>query len=301
MSDKKTSSGGQVGLMQLNCPIVLPSDAAYAMPLATTLRSIVEANPRRWPLDFHVLSDGFTETTRLKVLNSLPKGSATIGWIDVDLKFFEEFSVPQFSKMTYAKFLIPSVFPESVSRVLYLDSDLLVLDDLGPLCETDLEGAVVGAVIDGIDKHLKRGDPRFEKVPRVRDYFNTGVLIIDLVRWREDRIIEKALDYLVKNPKTPLCDQDALNVACDGIWKRLDTRWNLHYHHWDIRFADMAPHERPAVVHFVTPLKPWKPETLSLNAAFYDDFRSRTCFARTRFDKLTDKLKQLCFRFKKRS
>ena len=63
--------------------------------------------------------------------------------------------------MTFARFLIPNMFPESVSRVLYLDSDILVIDDLRALWQTDLEGAVLGAVEDHIDRLLKTGEPGF--------------------------------------------------------------------------------------------------------------------------------------------
>ena len=48
-------------------PIVLAADAKYAMPLAVTLRSIVEANRRHWPLEFYILHDGFSEELRKKV------------------------------------------------------------------------------------------------------------------------------------------------------------------------------------------------------------------------------------------
>ncbi len=110
---------------------------------------------------------------------------------------------------------------------MYLDADILVLDDLESLWETDLEGAVVGAVLDGLDPKLKHGDPGFEEVPRVQDYFNSGVLLIDLGRWREERISERALELLINHPQSLFSDQDALNIVCDGRWKKLDPRWNF--------------------------------------------------------------------------
>lgn len=195
-------------------PIVLASDERYAMPLATTLRSIIEAGPVNAPFDFHIFSDGITEKTRNKILDSLPAGSASIRWIEVDMKPFREFStIAHISRITFARFLIPDVFPETVSKVLYLDADILVLDDIAPLCRMELNGALLGAVTDYLDACLKRGEPLFAAVPRVSNYFNAGVLLIDLGRWREEDIAAKAMAYLAAHPDTPYSDQDALNVV----------------------------------------------------------------------------------------
>lgn len=279
-------------------PVVLAADVAYAMPLTTTLRSIAEANPRWWPLDFYVLSDGFSQEMERRVFESLPKGSATICWIPVDLELFRQFALlPYTSKLTYARLLIPQVLPNAVSKVLYLDTDLLVLDDLTPVWKTDLEESVVGAVLDRWNSKIKRSEPGLEDVPRVRDYFNAGVLLINLDRWRNERISERAFEYLVRYPATPFADQDALNVACDGLWTRLDPRWNFH----DLcakRIINMRPEQRPGIVHFVGPEKPWNSKIPNVNSSFYDTFRSRTCFARTPREKVTDMLQGWWFRFK---
>ncbi len=286
---------------QIICPIVLACDAAYVMPLATTLRSIVEANRSSSPLEFHVLSEGFSERVQKKVLDSLPKGTASIRWVEVDLSPFGDFAVlSHISKMTYSRFLIPSIFPDTVSRVLYLDADILVLDDLSKLWETNLEGTVLGAVMDKNLKGSEEGfveEPQLRGIPCVRSYFNAGVLIIDLDQWREQRISEKALDYLTRYPLSPYSDQDALNVVCDGSWKKLNVHWNFQ-DHYEKRISDMDLDVRPGIVHFVTKLKPWKPSSSSVNAVFYDSFRSRTCFARTPQQKLWETLSGILYSFK---
>jgi lipopolysaccharide biosynthesis glycosyltransferase len=268
--------------------VVLACDEAYAMPLATTLRSVVEANRKHWPVAFCVLSDGIPEPVRERVLHSLPEGSAQILWKTVDLTRYEEFStLPHISKATFGRLLIPRVVPATVSRVLYLDSDLLVLDDLEPVWSANLDGAVVGAVLDLMDPILKRGEPGWEEMPRVRDYFNAGVLLMDLGPWRNERISERALEYLSQHPETPRADQDALNVACDGRWKKLDGRWNLQCFRNE-NLAAMGPVERPGIAHFITRKKPWDPSQRNLNAGFYDAFRARTLFARSPLERLLD-------------
>jgi len=270
------------------CPLVFSCDGGYAMQLATTLRSIVESNPGAWPVDCHVLASGFSAEARARVSESLPPGSASLRWVPVDLEPFRRYATMEhISPMTYARFLIPTIFAEGISRVLYLDADLLVLGTLDGLRDAELGDAPVGAVLDGMEPRRKAGAPGTERVPRVEAYFNAGVLLIDLDRWRSERISERSLAYLAAHPDTPYSDQDALNVACDGAWRRLDGRWNVQNHD-ETRFSAIPLAERPGIVHFVTSAKPWKPSSLSLNAALYDSFRDRTRFARSGRERALD-------------
>jgi lipopolysaccharide biosynthesis glycosyltransferase len=274
----------------------MATDEPYAMSLATALRSMAEANRSGRPVDVHILSQGLSPHTRMKISESLPTGSASITWLDIDLTPFRAFSTSAYiTQMTYARLLIPHALPAGVSRVLYLDTDILVLGDLMPLLETDLQGAVVGAVLDGLDRQIKDRKPAVEKVPRVKNYFNAGILLIDLDKWREEGISRKALKYLAGHPESPFSDQDALNVVCDGRWKQLDQRWNYQDHHHN-RVESMLPDQQPAIVHFVTSAKPWIAGSLSVNASLYDRFRAETCFARTSSDKLVDLAKRACSR-----
>jgi lipopolysaccharide biosynthesis glycosyltransferase len=280
-------------------PIVMACDESYAMQLAIALRSAVDANRSGEPLNVYVLCDDFSSSIRQKVINSLPQGSAAIHWVPVDLSSFEGFStLPHISKMTFARFMIPRIFGKDVRRVLYLDADVLVLEDLGPLWDTDLKGSVIGAVLDRIlDPQIKARAPGLEKFPRVRDYFNAGVLLIDLDRWRKETISESALEYLIRHPDSPLADQDALNAACDGRWTELDLSWNF-YDHFKTAILHMPAAERPKIAHF-TGQKPWKASALSVNADLYEVFRRRTRFARSPSDRLRDLGTRVWFRLRR--
>jgi lipopolysaccharide biosynthesis glycosyltransferase len=272
----------------VTCPLAFACDAGYAMPLATTLRSIAEANRSWWPLEVYILSDGFPENTQKRVIDSLPEGSSSIRWLPVDLTAFAGFStLKHISAATYARLLIPSMLPDQVHRALYLDADLLILDDLAPIWQADLEGAVLGAVLDErLSTHIKMGKTSLAGLPRVRGYFNAGVLLVDLARCRAERISERALEYLERYPHSPYSDQDALNFACDGLWKKLDPRWNRYQVDLEKPLSVLSAAERPGIVHFHGWLKPWDARSLNLNDGFYDSFRSRTLFARTPEERL---------------
>lgn len=274
-------------------------DAAFAMPLTTALRSVIDHCDSRVAFDAYLLCEGFSDSLRRAVRDSLPAGRCTLHWVPVDLSPFSRFSTLSYiSKATYARLLLPEVLPQKVDRLLYLDADLLVLDDLRDLWECDLGDAPVAAVLDLIDPGLKLGSHPWQGVPRVKDYFNAGVLLIDLDRWRGEQVAERALDYLRAHPHTPFSDQDALNVVFDGCWKRLDARWNFQDHS-ATRLLRLPPEKRPAIAHFVGGLKPWKATSMNPNARLYDEFRRRTRFARTPAQRAGDLVQRDWYRLKR--
>jgi lipopolysaccharide biosynthesis glycosyltransferase len=279
------------------CPVVLACDDAYGMPLATTLRSLVDANKPSWPIECYVLSDRISDKTRGRVVASLPEGAAVIHWIPVELDDFADYSTAaHISRITYARLLLPRLMPGHVRTLLYLDTDLLIFDDLRSLCAKSMELRPLAAAEDGfMDRAIKQNRAGYERLPRVGRYFNAGVLLVDLERWREDRIPEKAAAYLAAHPDSPYSDQDALNVACDNQWAALDVRWNFQEHRFE-SIAGRIERERIAIVHFVTNEKPWIANVLSPNVGLYDKHRSRTRYARTLRDRLRDSATEMLVR-----
>ncbi|MBB3565493.1 lipopolysaccharide biosynthesis glycosyltransferase [Rhizobium sp. BK512] len=183
---------------------------------------------------------------------------------------------------------------------MYLDGDILVLDALEQLWNIDLGEAVIGAVPDyWLDNVVSIGSGGTGG-PRVERYFNAGILLIDLAKWRAEGISERSLDYLDRFPTTEYSDQDALNVACAGKWKVLDRAWNFQFEPTQV-IARIALEQKLAIVHFVTNVKPWKSGSLSPNVAFYDTFRSRTRFALTHRERVQSSLKRAGSRLLARS
>ena len=121
------------------------------------------------------------------------------------------------------KFFIPELFPE-LDKILYLDSDILILGDLQPLWHEDVSGAYAAAVCDnqtivGHEGHLKWLEFAHER------YFNSGVMLLNLDKMRKDGITAKLMDYRI-NGKNRFMDQDALNVVFDNCVKFVPIRYN---------------------------------------------------------------------------
>lgn len=284
-------------------PIVFAADAAFAVPLATALRSLAESNMQAWPLDIHVINEGMVDATKQRIFNSLPENSATMTWHSIDtFSFASRFSTrPGISRMTFARLLLPRFLPTNCKSALYLDADIIVLDALEPLWRLDLDGAIMAAVPDYCLDRLAAGNGSGVKTSLPVDrYFNAGMIFLDLEKWRSERVSERALEYLDHFPATEYADQDALNFVCDRRWKELQQCWNFQFDPSQA-IAPIMREQNLRIVHFVTNVKPWKIGSLSPNVGFYDAYRSRTRFALTLRERLFSGSKRLLSRLFARS
>ena len=167
------------------------------------------------------------------------------------------------------RLLLPDLLP--LERVIYLDSDTVLGGPLTELWELPLEGCLVGAaqcsIIDTV-AHPK-GLPNYQELGLAAEhpYFNAGVLLFDLARWRRDRVAQQVIDYAIRNNEILLwCDQDALNAVLSRSWYPLHRRWNYIVNPWAetptedwLLFSSGAETSQgfPSVVHFISSWKPW--------------------------------------------
>jgi lipopolysaccharide biosynthesis glycosyltransferase len=173
------------------------------------------------------------------------------------------------SLATYYRLFLADFVPAEIERVVYLDSDLVVLDDLSRLLNTDLGGRTAGAVRSFSAPYLRSAGPAFTDMACGADapYFNAGVLLIDTTMWRARDVKQRALGFLASHPeKVRFWDQDALNFVLVDDWVELDLRWNrtsdYHQHDHTQPLPPFSVDEwqslvKPYVVHFVSGYKPW--------------------------------------------
>jgi lipopolysaccharide biosynthesis glycosyltransferase len=164
--------------------------------------------------------------------------------------------------MWYRVFL-PELLP-TTSRILYLDCDTLVVDDLSLLWDVDLQGSYLGAVDNAFEPGAERHATDLG-LGSARDYFNSGVLLLNLDLMRT----ENATDAILECARTRSLvwpDQDALNLVLGRRRLRLDPKWNcmnvLFYGAPPSTFdpeAAKAAAAAPAILHFEGPemAKPW--------------------------------------------
>lgn len=162
--------------------------------------------------------------------------------------------------------LLPGLRPD-LNRVLYLDCDVLVTDALGPLWETDI-GDCYAAAVQNVFEPVHRTRHHALGVPPGQVYFNSGVLLMNLSRMREDGCAQQILEHGRRHgPRLIWAEQDSVNAVLGRSCRLLHPRWNCQnsLFYWR-RAEEVFGRERvaeatrePAIVHFEGPglAKPW--------------------------------------------
>ena len=244
-------------------------------PLLVTLRSACTRLSAGWELEVFVLGYRISDEGRRRMERGLDGLPVRVRWETLDLGAVRPYWPQMYNEgdiTVYYRVFLGEALPESVERVLFLDADLLIEGDLAELWRLPFDGYVVQAVNDAYARrlHLSRLS-RIEFAEGVRftnesPYFNAGVMLIDLARWREENVGRRAAEFLWKyGERFSARDQDALNCALAGLWKRLPPAWNFQElpgrpDYWEAGGASAEQvreaFRSPAIIHFIG-WKPW--------------------------------------------
>lgn len=167
-------------------------------------------------------------------------------------------SAGHLSSASYARLFIPDLLPGH-DRAIYIDSDALVIADLEPLWRFGLDDDLLAGVVD--PGMLPESLERFA-VPQGQ-YVNSGVMLINLERWRTEQIGARCVDQLRRHPDFELADQTAINIVAKGRIRHLDPRFN---HFAANRMRGDAQDLR--ILHFTGADKPWETAGMPLGEIF---------------------------------
>ena len=280
-------------------------DNHFALPLAATLHSLLDGLSGDERPHIHIVSlesHGISPANK-KRLHRVVGDRAALHWptlsrlpVEGDVLATSE----NLSLATHYRVFLPAFLPPECTRVIYLDADVIVQGDLRALWETEMHGHVLMAVRDpaifnvaspmGIVKY------RELELPPQTPYFNGGVLLVDVGRWRQERMTEQFLAYSTKYGQySQWGDQDGLNVIAYNRWELLDDRWNLQTFAVDGRALRIPPDQQRYVaalrarqdrltagsfiIHYTEGRKPWHPWCRHpFRALFHRHFRQSGCF-----------------------
>lgn len=213
-----------------NVPIFLSSDNNYAPFVATTIASVCD-NTKSF-CEFYVIDGGISPDNRSKIMalsEQFKNFSTEFITIDYD-KYFKNFrEITYLGLSTYSRFLISELKPE-ITKCIYLDVDIIVIDDIKKLFDINLDNYVIGAVRDtGNSKYLNYVKQSIG-LPANSIYFNAGVLLINNSKWVGQNITQKLFDIEQKyREKLKIADQDILNICFQNSYKLLDIKYNTMY------------------------------------------------------------------------
>ncbi len=233
--------------------VVLSGDRRVLWGLAVTVCSALEASSGG--LNIYVLATAFTEKDKDDLRKSWTHHNCEkVEFLEIPDSFLKDFRSTKYlkSKSAYSRYFI-GLLPASISRCVYLDTDLLVFKDLTQIAQLDFGTNILAAVRDVSVRTRPSWPELCERLGLKSEssYFNSGFLIVDLDAWRRELIEQKLIRVSVeKFDQLDSQDQDALNIVFEGRTLYLDVAWNI------------SQYERPKsldnhIVHLIGSIKPW--------------------------------------------
>jgi len=186
---------------------------------------------------------------------------------DFDLSVLQSIEIPEarLTKATLLKLLLAETLADHYDKILYLDADLTIHEELTPIFSLHTKGHPLAAVPSGAQRtgfNWKRRKPEaahFQALGMSEPYryVNSGVMLIDVSQWNRDDLSARSLDFIRRNPTIwRLPDEDALNAILDGHLAELSPVWNMQAPIWS--HPEVRAIVQPAIIHYVGSNKPWK-------------------------------------------
>ena len=245
--------------MNTEIPIFFAADDNYIPCLAVAIQSLKDNANNNTLYKLIILHSDMSENKINEVMSfgtdnikiELKNIAPTISKLekDLDLRLRD-----YYSSAIYYRMFIPSLYPE-YDKAIYLDSDIVLLDDIKNFYQTDLGTNLVGAIVDSVVKYtpvfheyvLKNLGVEYTK------YFNSGVLLMNLKEMRNSHIEDKFIKILTKyNCDSIAPDQDYLNVLCKDKVTYLPVTWDKMPD-----FGDYIDEKDLHLIHYNMFRKPW--------------------------------------------
>lgn len=193
--------------------IVYVSDDRFAGILGISLVSLFENSKDMDDIIVYILELGITDENKQKLLSVCKSYKRSddvfIPEKNISEKLSINVAVDRGSLSQYSRWFVSSDLPKELSRVLYLDCDIVVKKSIRELWNLDLHGKTIGDLMDAFSKHYRANiDLELDDI-----MFNSGVMLIDLERWRRSEVEDKLLKFIAaKSGRIQQGDQGALNA-----------------------------------------------------------------------------------------
>ncbi|SFJ70754.1 DUF4422 domain-containing protein [Jannaschia pohangensis] len=281
--------------------VVASCDAAYIPHLGALVESIFSTTSSDYFLDFIVLDGGLGEGGRRLIRKiGQARADSSISFVDMTQKYLGLSVHSGFSRATFFRLSLPDILTKR-DRILFLDTDMVVVDDIAVLYNMDLDGALIAAAPDLVIRAFaKMGVPSLHETgslktadyiadhlnmslngkPAIESYHQAGTLVMDLKGLRASGILRDAITDLAENTYWFL-DQDILNKHLFGKIKSISSRWNVlwmdHDHSSLLSDGDRKMYEQsfenPAIVHYAGIGKPWRNSLNPLSHYYWEALR----------------------------
>jgi len=270
--------------------IVLVADQNFVAVLYTCMQSILlHASPER-TYDIYIFHPDINDDIQQIFQRNLTTANIRITFVNVNsyVTGYQLKTISYFTTNTFFRFLIPEIL-KNHQKVLYLDCDTIVCDDLAKLYDTELGEYLIAATSDAdyCGNCNKKNLDFFSYTKNILHmenpflYFQAGVLLMNVEKLRQ---VTSAHDLftMADSYTYRFLDQDILNIVCYNQVLYVDMKWNLLYDCDFIRIKEIisfAPHEireqymearkAPSIIHYAGLIKPWHNPSVDFGHEFW--------------------------------
>lgn len=235
--------------------LVMVCDNHLAIMLSVLLKSLEKTYDDNKHVDIYIVSDGLYRKNIDKINRTITSDKFKIHWKTMKEAVPSHIQLPKDRSTlpicAYVRICAPHFLPQHLDKAIYLDVDMVLRRSINDLWNVDIGNYVIGAVVDRADKVSTPwgGIPNYKElgIPEDSNYFNSGLLVMNLKAWREKNATQLVIDAIRDNYEyVTFSDQYGLNVVFANSWYELDPNWNRY---------PQNDHKEPFLIHF-TGMKP---------------------------------------------
>lgn len=269
-------------------PIAMALDNNFVLPTVVAITSMLETAKEDTFYKYYLMVSGdFTNENTQKILSLKKKYTSKCDFIFIDMgmAYQENRTLKHITAPTYYRLRIQDIINEK--KVIYLDGDIVVNQDLSELFNENVEKHYLAGVLSSSTVFLRKDYAKKLDVPDMKRYINAGVLLMNLERMRIDAMgkhFSNFVPLLVERGLT-LDDQDAINSCCYNGIKVISFKYNMlnqypvlddsayDNNYWLRGYSQKEWDEgrrKPVVIHYSSPQKPWKASDISYGYLWWE-------------------------------
>ncbi len=242
-------------------PVCFSTDDRFAQYCMVAIASLLHNANEQDNLKLYILDGGLSRKNKKRILNLKKIKGCEIQFIKINNLDYKNFYISnsRYTVASYYRISIPTLIPDE-KKVIYLDCDVIVKKSVWDLYLTDIaQFHLAAAKTQTSEKNKKR-----LQMPQDSTYYCAGVMLINLEKWRKDKISKKLFNHIhhTSPEKLKNIDQDAVNALLFSSIKAIPQNWNAE------RRTDLAPTPEykkilanPYIIHYISADKPWHPHT----------------------------------------
>ncbi|MBR6615050.1 MAG: glycosyltransferase family 8 protein [Lachnospiraceae bacterium] len=278
--------------------ILYASNDGFARHLGTSMYSLFDKNRGAETITVYVLSLGLSEENIRKlqeIADTFGRELVILELGDIRKRFDFEVDTGGYDISIMGRLFMGEMLPEEVDRVLYLDCDTVIVRSIEKMWKTNLGEAILGAVPEPT---IYEAVKDFIGLGTEDSYYNSGVLLVDLKRWREEQVQEKLMQFLrEKGGALFASDQDLINGALKGRIHTLMPVCNFFPNYRYFSYKTLVEHspsyktvskeafhkakKHPMIIHYMGDERPWIRGNLNHYRLAYEKYLAKTPWAGT--------------------